>query len=312
MQWGEVTGVILAAGRGSRMTELGLEYPKPLLPIGNQPLMVAHLHAMRALGIRRVIVVIGHMGSMVVNRLSALALEGVAVEYVEQERPLGIAHAVGQLERLIDGPLLLFLGDIFFSAPNIGSMLELLPADGNGAVLAVREEPSIDAIRKNYTVQLTPDGVVRRVLEKPRVVTTNLKGCGMYLFGPSIFDAVRRTPRTAARDEYEITDSIQILIDSGAQVRIACVVDRDVNLTFPRDLLDCNLLQLAQSSQSNLIDPGAHVHQDARLSRCVVGEGARVDAPVDLNECVVLPGGRVERPGALHRVIITPTQQIQC
>ena len=53
------------------------------------------------------------------------------------------------------------------------------------------------------------------MIEKPRYVDSQLKGCGLYVFDPHIFDAIRRTPRTAMRDEYEITDSIQILINDG-------------------------------------------------------------------------------------------------
>ena len=69
---------------------------------------------------------------------------------------------------------------------------------------------------------------MRRVIEKPLRVPNSLKGCGIYLFDQRIFEAVRRTPRTAMRDEYELTDSIQILIDYGYPVRTANVVDWDV------------------------------------------------------------------------------------
>ena len=227
VQWKDVTGTILAAGRGSRMYELGMEFPKSLLPICNESLLSTHVRRMVALGIRRIVVVIGHLGSMVVSELSANMPEGAEITFVEQDSPLGIAHAVGRLEHLIDGPLLLFLADIYFHAPGLPAMIESLPPDGNGAVLAVRNEPRIDAIRKNFTVQLAADGRVRRVIEKPRVVNTSLKGCGMYLFGPCVFDAVRKTPRTAARDEYEITDTIQIMIDDDVPVRIAEVVTQD-------------------------------------------------------------------------------------
>ena len=89
-------------------------------------------------------------------------------------------------------------------------------------------------------------GRVRRVIEKPRYVDSQLKGCGLYVFDPHIFDAIRRTPRTAMRDEYEITDSIQILINDGYVTHHHPIVERDLNLTKPADLLTINLIELAR------------------------------------------------------------------
>ena len=73
------------------------------------------------------------------------------------------------------------------------------------------------------------------MIEKPRYVNSQLKGCGLYVFDPHIFDAIRRTPRTAMRDEYEITDSIQILINDGYVTHHHPIAERDLNLTKPAD-----------------------------------------------------------------------------
>jgi dTDP-glucose pyrophosphorylase len=309
--WSAVTGVILAAGRGTRMRELGMELPKPLLPICNMPLIALHLRSMRDLGIKRVVVVIGHLGAMVVNYLSAHRVPGVEITYVEQASQLGIAHAVGRLEQHVDGPILLVLGDIFFAAREMHAMLDKLATDADGAVLAVRED-SVDAVRKNYTVELTPDGLVRRVIEKPRVVRTLLKGCGIYLFSPAIFDAIRKTPRTAGRDEYEITDSIQILIDSGLAVRVANVIDRDINITFPGDLLECNIFQLRVMGKDLLVGRDATLHPGARLGSCIVGDHTEIGAAAEADECLFLAGAHLDQPIRLRRAVVTPTQIVQC
>ena len=85
------------------------------------------------------------------------------------------------------------------------------------------------------------------MIEKPQHPPSRLKGCGLYLFDPIFFDAVRRTPRTAMRDEYEITDAIQIFIDDGHRVRAARVIRDDLNLSYPADLLDINLKLLGDA-----------------------------------------------------------------
>ena len=98
-------------------------------------------------------------------------------------------------------------------------------------------EPDPEMVRRNFVIQADEQGRVHAVIEKPRYVDSQLKGCGLYVFDPHIFDAIRRTPRTAMRDEYEITDSIQILINDGYITHHHPIVERDLNLTKPADLL---------------------------------------------------------------------------
>ena len=105
------------------------------------------------------------------------------------------------------------------------------------ANLVSMDEPDPEMVRRNFVIQADEPAACTRVIEKPRYVDSQLKGCGLYVFDPHIFDAIRRTPRTAMRDEYEITDSIQILIDDGYVVHHHPIVERDLNLTKPEDLL---------------------------------------------------------------------------
>jgi dTDP-glucose pyrophosphorylase len=307
----EVQGVILAAGKGTRIQPFSQQTPKPMLPILDRPLLVWQIEAMRELGVRDIVIVIGHLGHQIVSALGDGAKLGVSLSYVEQDSMLGIAHAVRQLEPAVDRPFLLFLGDIFFETRNLGSMLELFRRDGVHGVLAVKREPSKEAIRRNFTVDLDERGFVRRVIEKPREPRTDLKGCGLYLFHPAIFDAVRRTPRTALRDEYELTDSIQIFIEYGYGVLPAEVVERDLNLSTPSDLLDLNLHVLGKAGQQNLVDAAARVDPLARLSRCVVHAGARIEAGAELDACLVLGGERIAS-GRHARTIFSSGQQVIC
>lgn len=292
-------GVLLAAGKGTRIRPFSDTLPKPLLPVLGRPLLVWQIDAMVALGIRDITIVIGHLGHQIVQTLGDGSAFGVRLSYVEQDRMLGIAHAVGQLERGVDRPFLLFLGDIFFETRDLGSLLTRFRQPGVHAVLAVKREPSAEAIRRNFTVEIDAQGFVRRVIEKPRHPKTDIKGCGLYLFDPAIFDAIRRTPRTALRDEYELTDAIQIFIEYGYGVVAAEVVEDDLNLSTPKDLLDLNLHVLAKSGRSMLVDPEAQVEPGARLERSVVGRGARVPQGAVLESCLVLPGVRV--PAGHHQ-----------
>src|SRR5262245_35355956 len=107
-------GAILAGGRGSRMQPFSERYPKPLLPVCNKPLILHQIEIMRSVGIRQIVILIGHKGFELSKTLGDGSQFGVTIRYVEQGSALGIAHAVGRLEREINQPFLLFLGDIFF------------------------------------------------------------------------------------------------------------------------------------------------------------------------------------------------------
>jgi dTDP-glucose pyrophosphorylase len=309
----ELMGVILAAGKGTRMRPFSEHWPKPILPVLGKPLMAYQLEMMAALGIRRVVVVIGHLGHEVVRALGDGSRWGVAIDYVEQEEMLGIAHAVSRLEPHVDRPFFLFLGDIFFVTENLAGMVERFHrGGGQGGVLACKREPNLEAIKRNFVVLTDAHGVVHRVIEKPRHPRTDLKGCGIYLFDLSFFDAVRRTPRTAMRNEYEITDSIQIFLDDGYRVEAAEVVKADMNVSYPADLLELNLLLLQQSGKGEFRGDGVRLGRGAELSKCVAMDGAEVGDGARLSECLLFPGARVPAGRVRARSIFTADAEIRC
>ncbi len=306
MGTGQVQGVILAAGHGSRMGPFGENVPKPIAPICNKPLLGYQLDQMRALGIEDVIVVIGHLGDRIREALGDGSAYGVRLQYVEQKERLGLAHAVGQLEPHIDKPFLLMLGDIYFEVENLVSMIEIFESSDAAAVLAVKEEHDPDAIKRNFSVILAEDGSVRRVIEKPRKVPNKLKGCGLYLFDDRIFEAVRRTPRTAMRDEYELTDSIQILIDYEYPVHVAEVVQWDINVTFIGDLIHCCTHELQKKGETSIVGNDCSLADGVELIDTVVGNNVTIENPIRLEQCVVLDGSTISQTTNLTRAVVRP------
>jgi dTDP-glucose pyrophosphorylase len=306
---GSLLGVILAAGKGTRLAPFSARFPKPILPILGKPLLQYQIECMRDIGIRRVIVVIGHLGFEIVQALGDGSKLGVSIEYVEQEHTLGIAHAVSRLEDRIDSPFLLFLGDIFFVHKNLKTMVDLLGADDVHGVLAVKEEPSSEAIKRNFAILENDAGFVTRVIEKPHHPPTRLKGCGLYLFSPMFFDAIRRTPRTAMRDEYEITDAIQIFLDDGHRVRAARVIEDDLNLSYPADLLEINLRVLGDRA---FVGKNVTLAKGCEVQRSVLMDGAVVEQPICVRDSLIFPGVRVAGAGDLVRQIVTTDGAIDC
>ena len=307
----DITGVILAAGKSTRMQPFSARFPKPILPICNRPVIEYQIEEMKRLGIEDIIIVVGHLGFEVSLALGDGSRLGVNIRYVDQRDTMGIAHAVGQLEPYINHRFLLFLGDIFFKTKDLQDMLTLMD-EGAHAVLAVRREESLEAIGRNFAVVIDEDHRVRRVIEKPRHPPNKIKGCGLYLFDPHIFDAIRRTPQTAGRNEYELTSSIQLLIEDDFAVRIAEVVTYDINLTFPQDLLTCNLKQLGFLGQESLIGESCNLHPDVKVINSVIGDGVTVAQPIEIRDSLILSDSVVTYRGDLNRIIFTPDSIIDC
>jgi len=307
----ETTGVILAAGKATRMWPFSTRYPKPILPVCNRPLLEYQIDEMKRVGIRDIIVVLGHLGFEIARVLNDGRHLGVRIRYVEQRETMGIAHAVGQLEAHVHGPFLLFLCDIFFLTTGLERMFALMD-EGAHAVLAVRGEDNPDAIRRNFAVILDEHDVVRRVIEKPRHAPNRMKGCGLYLFDPYVFDAIRRTPRTAGRDEYEITDSIQILINDNLTVRAADVVEFDINVTYPADLLACNLKQLSLLGRDEMIGADCRLADGTTITASVVGNNVVVERPSEIANSVIFSDTHVRSSKRLDRMIVTADDVIDC
>ena len=305
-------GVLLAAGHATRTGTLRDEFPKPILPIGNKPLLVHQIELLRSMGIIDITVLIGHKGYQITRVLGDGERHGVRLQFVEQKSMLGIAHALGQLENYVDRPFLLFLGDIYFVPKDIGSMFRVFEEENCGAVLATKQETDVSAIRRNFSVILYNAGKVVRVIEKPRHVVNNLKGVGLYLFDLQVFDAIRRTPRTAMRDEYEITDSIQVMIDDGHVVRSTDAVHDDLNVTYPEDLLWINLALARREHGGILVADSARVEAGAKIENTVLG--ARVDVPAGacITNSLVFDDVRIAPNAVIDSAIVTPRQILKC
>lgn len=303
----ELVGVILAAGKGTRMAPLPTPLPKPLLPVLGKPILQHQLELMKHYGIRRVFIVVNHQGIQIVRDLEQSANLELSIEYIAQPEPLGTAHAVAAVRDRINSPFLLLLGDIFFHQLKLDQAIaRLQEADVQGVLLS-NEETNQERMSRNFCIVADEaTGDVRRVMEKPAHPLSRVKGIGAYLFRPTFFDAVRRTPRTAMRNEYEITDSIQLFIDNGHRVTTSSCVTVDTNVTFPADLLEVNLLMLRDAQQENFIRSPELVADTASLSEVVAGEGARIGNGCTLRQCVLFPEVVIPAGLNISRAIVSP------
>lgn len=170
--------VIMAGGYGTRLHPLTLEFPKPMLPIGNQPLLAWTLHQLGQAGVREATMVVHYQADIIMNYFGDGNGFGVHLRYVKEERPLGTAGALGLLEAS-DVPFLVINADILTQV-DVRSMLEFHQAQRAVMTLAVRQHD----VRVPFGVVETDQGMVTGIAEKP--VVAQLINAGVYVLNSEV------------------------------------------------------------------------------------------------------------------------------
>ena len=197
----------------------------------------------------------------------------------------------------------MLLGDYFFLAENPRQLVRRLE-QGRSAMLAKREADA-RLITESCELRLGADGRVESLIEKPMRPRSNLKGCGFYALQPEIFDYVARTPRTALRNEYEFTVSLDLFVRDGHPFHAEEMAVWDHNFTYPFDVLDCNMTWLENEKRQSFVASSAVVDAEAELINVVVGNQARV-ARAHLKNVVVFPGARIDAGQTIQQALATP------
>jgi len=307
---GAFGSAILAAGNGRRMLAVGERIPKALIPVCNRPIIEHQILALRASGITETVIVVGYRADDIITTLGDGRRLGVRLSYLHQQEPQGIAHAVGLLEPIFrDRPFLVLLGDIFFITAGLTGLLGRWPAQGWGAVLVSKDEPDPAEVRKNAALVLDRSGLVLRIVEKPQAPPSTLRTVGIYLFGPEIFSAIRATPCSPRRNEYEISDAVQTLIERGAPVSHFSCVEADINMTTPEEILRTNIRCLTSDV---LIGKGCILHPQALITRSVVGAHVTVRHGITIADSVVFAGCDIDLDSPLEHAVVLPDLVIRC
>lgn len=229
--------LVLAAGRGRRLGAQSSEQNKCMLPLFGRPLIEYSLvNAVRA-GVEEIVMVVGYRAEQIINAYG-IEYQGVRVQYVLQEDPSGLVHAIECSEEAIGGQdFMLFLADEILWAPRHAEMVSRFEEDGLAVICGVVREPNPDEIRKTYAViEDDRDQRIYRLIEKPRNPPNAIRGTGNCIFRSRIFDYVPLTPINQNRKERELPDLIQCAIDDGLPVKSFDIGEGYVNINTPADI----------------------------------------------------------------------------
>ena len=283
--------VILAAGQGTRMGPLTRNIPKVMLQIANKPLLLHVIQSARDAGIREFVLVVGYGAKLIKDYFKDGSLLGVSIEYVNQEKQMGTADAVGSAKGMVGERFVVLNGDIIVNTAHIKKLMEC----NHDVVMTARlvDNPS------EYGVLEVQDDRVLRIIEKSPNPPTNLANAGIYVFPSSIFDSISITP-LSVRKEYEITDSLQMLIDKGTDVGFLTLSDKWMDIGRPWELLDANeyFLSGLQPEVSGEIEPFATLKGSVSVGEgTIIRNGSYIVGPVAIGkDCDIGPNCYI-RPG---------------
>jgi glucose-1-phosphate thymidylyltransferase len=281
-----VKGLILSGGKGTRLRPITHTSAKQLVPVANKPVLFYGIDAMAAAGITEIgIIVAPETGDEIRAAAGDGSQFGVAISYIEQDAPLGLAHAVLTAESFIQrSPFVMYLGDNLLR-DGISELVDSFRREAPDALILLTPVPDPE----HYGVaELDGGGKVARLVEKPKEPQSNLALVGVYMFTPSVFDAARAIA-PSWRGEFEITDAIQHLLDSGQRVDPHIVRGWWKDTGQVQDMLDANRLileDLAERVEGELIDsriegrvviePGARLERATVRGPAVIGAGSRI------------------------------------
>lgn len=233
-------GLIPAAGMGTRLKPLTLAIPKELLMIGEKAVIEHVIDAMKLAGITEITIVVGWKKHAILDYLGSGSRLDVNINYVVQDEQNGLAKAVATGERILDNDdFAVILGDNFFYPKTFLKDLISFHHEHNAdATLGVTE---VDDVTRHGIIKAKGNKVID-LIEKPKVdiAPSNLGLMGVYIFKSSIFDMIRKT-KPGYNNEYQLTDSIKLLVMNGGNVFFDKINGEHIDVGTLQDLKKANI-----------------------------------------------------------------------
>ncbi len=272
--------IVLAAGEGKRLRPLTFTRPKVMVPVANKPILEWTLENARNAGCTKFIFVVGYKSEMVRNYFGDGERWDVAIEYVNQGKAIGTAHAVGMTKKFAADDFIVLSGDTIVGSDGIKNILR------KGMRIGICEVENAS----EYGVVEVKGNKVKKIYEKMEEPFTTTINAGIYHLNKKIFDAIEKTEKSM-RGEYELTDSLNILLEK-EEIGYAHL-KKWVDIAYPWDLLDANkkILEEMESINQGKVEKGAVLREKVIIGEgSVILHGAYIEGPVIIGKnCKIGP-----------------------
>ena len=289
--------VVLVGGFGTRLRPLTDDVPKPMLPVGNRPMIVRLAERLAAGGVTDIVLALGFLPDAFRSAFPGDVLDGasgaVRLRYAVEPEPLDTAGAIAFAARAagVTGTFVVANGDIMTTLP----ITDLVAAHRAAGVEATIHLTPVEDPSSFGVVEVGDDGLVRRFVEKPAPGETESRtiNAGTYVFEESVLDRIPSGRRVSVERE-----TFPALVADGALAAIA--TDHDwIDTGRPELYLAANLAHL-----DDPIAATARVASTARITSSVIGADAVVGDDAEVIESVILPGAEIGAGARLERSLV--------
>lgn len=274
---------MLAAGKGERMWPLTETRPKHLLPVGGVSVIERTLKGLVKAGISEIVLVVNYRAEMVKSSLHEGREIGCRIEYVNQRKLGGTGDALKACRRLVEGEerFLTIYGDDYYEEDAIVRFLKRGKESSDITIGAAQVEDS-----SQFGSLDIKKGLVSSIREKAERGRGKVNA-GVYLFNGEVFSAIEKTTRSG-RGEYELTDSLKLLIRQGKRIKVFPLERREwLGLSYPWDLLEANRLALDKQVPlvKGEVEDGVRIRGSASIGiGCRVKSGSYLEGPIFVDE----------------------------
>ncbi len=246
-------GLILCAGRGTRLQPSTYTKPKCMLPVNGEYILVSIINKLVAAGITEIGIVVNHSQGEIRQTIGDGERWNASITFLLQEKPMGLADAVKSAKSFMaDSPFVLMLGDNLYEG-DIAPLIRSLDADKAAASILLQQvkDPS------QFGVAVVDAGQITGLEEKPKHPKSDLAIVGVYALTAAIWPAMDRlTP--SPRGEYEMTDAIQLLITEGGHVVYSIAAEPFFDIGTHDRWLEANRYKMDQDPQNFVKPSGMH------------------------------------------------------
>jgi glucose-1-phosphate thymidylyltransferase len=282
--------VMPLAGKGTRLRPHTHVTPKPLLKVGDKPVLAYILDELRELGVGEAVCITGHLKERVEEFMAREYPDFKAV-YVEQVEQRGTGDAIALAEPYVQEDLLIIFVDTLFDADL--SLVKRLPEDVAGVIWA----KEVEDYQRFGVIVTDEQGFMQKIIEKPSEPVSKLANIGLYYIRDwkLLFEGIRHVMSTdpGVGGEYFLTDAFQYMVDHGGKLLVA-PVEGWYDAGKPDTLLETNLHVLSTTrGRSPAAADGVTVHEPVHVADGVTLENAEIGPNVTLSAGAVVRGSKL-------------------
>jgi glucose-1-phosphate thymidylyltransferase len=259
-------GLILSGGYGTRLRPITYSQQKQLIPVANKPILFYAIEDVIEAGAKEIGIILGPNKEQVLETVRTIDWE-VEIKFIYQGEPKGLAHAILAAEEFLVEDFVMYLGDNILREGIIKHVKKFKESNSDASLMLTEVENP----QQFGVADINKDGTIKRLVEKPKVPPSNLALVGIYFFKPIILEACKSI-KPSWRNELEITDAIQWLIDNGYKVRWTKVEGWWKDTGKPEDILEANRLILDDIQPKN----EGNVKNSRIIGRVVIGKGVEI------------------------------------